>query len=98
MASDFFSHWGGTIGLGILALFAMRMLSKGMTPVASQVAAVSSQGGEAGGGYEDEEEIAAAKEKLAAAEPTVRDELQTMVRDNPEMAATLLGRWIVNSK
>jgi len=98
MASDFFSHWGGTIGLGILALFAMRMLSKGMTPVANQMAAVSSQGGEAGGGYEDEEEVAAQKEKQAAAAPTIRDELQTMVRDNPEMAATLLGRWIVNSK
>lgn len=97
MASSWLNRWIGTIGLGVMALVALRMLSKGMTPVTSQMAAATSEEKES----EDREEVEQAAAEIArkqAAGPTVRDELQTMVRDNPEMAATLLSRWIVNSK
>jgi flagellar M-ring protein FliF len=33
-------------------------------------------------------------EELRSREPTKRDNVQTIVRDNPEMTATLLSRWI----
>ncbi|HEY2251784.1 MAG TPA: hypothetical protein VGH74_12015, partial [Planctomycetaceae bacterium] len=31
-------------------------------------------------------------------EPTKRDRLQTLVKDNPEMAATVISRWLTPPK
>lgn len=96
MASDWFSRWIGTIGLFLLAIVAIRMLTKGMNST-SQVMATVAQAREANERAESEE-LPAGESGTHPAAPTIRDELQTMVRDNPEMAATLLGRWIVNAK
>ena len=42
---------------------------------------------------EDEEE-----EDLAPAAPSSRDELQVTARDNPELAAAVLSRWIQEAR
>jgi len=31
-------------------------------------------------------------------EPTKRDKLQTLVKDNPEMAASVISRWLTPPK
>lgn len=98
MASDWFSRWAGTIGLGILALIAIRSLNKGMVPMDRQLASAGNPGSGSTGESDEDEEAGEREGKQAPQAPTIRDELQTMVRDNPEMAATLLNRWIVNTK
>lgn len=99
MAGDWFGQWGSTLGLGILAIVALRMLSKGMVPSGELAQATANAGVDSGAGrIEEDEGMVEGERSPLPATPTVRDELQTMVRDNPEMAATLLSRWIVNAK
>lgn len=86
------SQWGGAIGLGLFALWALRMMGK-TTPKKSN-------------DQEEAPEDQPVIMKLSAAttedapqqqvspQPNKRDELQGIVRDNPEMAAAVLGRWL----
>ncbi|WP_417389221.1 hypothetical protein [Gimesia sp.] len=86
---EFVSQWGSTIGLGLFAIWALWMLNKSMP----QLEEVSS------------EELELPVRKTAAATPdeetekpkkapTQRDEVQLLVRDNPEVAAMVLRKWI----
>jgi flagellar M-ring protein FliF len=89
------SHWGGAVGLALFALWALWMLNKSMATIPSEPAAhmpittPSSREEDEEDGEEDEP-----KPK----EVTRRDMLQAAVRDNPEMAAAVLSRWIQTAK
>lgn len=91
-ASDAMSQWGGAIGLAIFALWALRMLSKNMPKLPTdddETPALTLQPAP----DEDDED-----EEPVTREATQRDELQTVVRDNPEMAASVLNKWIAPAK
>ncbi|QDT89725.1 flagellar MS-ring protein [Gimesia algae] len=86
---EFVSQWGSTIGLGLFAIWALWMLNKSMP----QMEEIKSEEIElpqkrAAASNPDEE---AEKPKK---EPTQRDEVQLLVRDNPEVAAMVLSKWI----
>ena len=74
-------------GLTLFALWVLWMLNKSMpklpdaTELPESVFAVHAP---------DEVE----QQQVETAENTQRDELQTIVRDNPEMAASVLGKWL----
>ena len=83
-----FRQWGGAVGLALFAMWALWMLNKSMTKLAvdesQQTAGVILHA-------LDEEET---EEVVEASEPTKRDALQSVVQDNPEMTAAVLGKWI----
>ncbi|MAG93001.1 MAG: hypothetical protein CMJ48_04555 [Planctomycetaceae bacterium] len=90
--SEVAGEWGGAVVLVLFAAWALRMLNKSMP----QVTAAAESGAEP---FElpamtpmDTGETAA--EDDASREPTARDNLQVVVRDNPEMAASMVGKWI----
>lgn len=94
IALDLAGQWGGAVALGFCALWALWMINRSLArmpaePEAPAMAAVAP--GNVDSGPEE-----AAEEAVAA--PTRRDELQAMVRDNPEMAASVLSRWLVPAK
>lgn len=86
------ARWGGTVGLGLFALWTLWMLNRSIKKLpqddASTETVVKSVARE-----ELEEE-----EPPPPAEPTKRDRLQDLVRDNPEMAANVIKRWIAPGK
>ena len=86
--SNAVSQWGGVAGLVVFALWALWMLNKSMPKLPDEV---SSESPAALPAMAEEEQEA---EEKFIPETTKRDELQVVVRDNPEMAAAVLGRWI----
>lgn len=86
---EFVSHWGSTIGLGLFAIWALWMLNKSMP----EVKEIDS---EAVNPLVDLESSTPSEEEVIKpqAEPTKRDEVQLLVRDNPEVAALVLSKWI----
>jgi flagellar biosynthesis/type III secretory pathway M-ring protein FliF/YscJ len=107
------SQWGGAVALGLFAVWALWMLrsttaSRAATfdPPAEasiNVPAPSSSG--TGAAATLGQPVAAKKEK----EPVVieeepmptlndRDLVQTMVRDNPEMAVAIIGKWLQGAR
>ena len=89
------SRWGGAVGLALFALWALRMLQKTtpkVTPPAEQDVAAPTLAIQTPA--DDEEEPLAPKPK----EVSKRDLLQNAVRDNPEVAASVLGKWIQSNK
>jgi flagellar biosynthesis/type III secretory pathway M-ring protein FliF/YscJ len=81
------SEWGGAVGLGFFAMWALWMLQKSTAKVSEST-------------ENPLEEMRLntpepeAEEASVKPEPTERDRLQLVVRDNPEMAATVLSKWI----
>jgi flagellar biosynthesis/type III secretory pathway M-ring protein FliF/YscJ len=93
--NDVLTQWGGPAGLALFALWALVMLNRSMKrspelttdvprPAAAKAAAA------AAAAQEEEEQI--------SREPTKRDRLQLLVKDNPEMAATVISRWLAPPK
>lgn len=91
-------EWGGTAGLAIFAMWVLWTLRK-MAPAAPAVS--------------EEPELdpfESKRMKLAASnaaeevseskpkEPTRRDLIQTIVKDNPEMTAAVIGKWLQAAK
>jgi flagellar M-ring protein FliF len=87
------TQWGGPAGLTLFALWALWMLNRstkripegpapapGKQPTGKAAAALAAA-------LDDEED-------QLPKEPTKRDKLQTLVKDNPEMAAAVLSRWL----
>jgi len=81
------SEWGGAVGLGFFALWALWMLQKSTAKVSES----TENPLEEMKLNPPEPEV---EEAPVSAEPTERDRLQLVVRDNPEAAATVLSKWI----
>jgi len=89
MAESLASQWGSTAALALFALWALWALQRSVPkPPPQPVPELAGVGGGAPGDLEEEE----ADEPPQP--PTRRDELQSLVRENPEMAASVLSRWI----
>jgi len=87
------SRWGGAVGLALFALWALRLLNRSMPkvtegePTESPILAMH-----------DAEEDEPDEDEPQTPVNSERDEIQAVVRDNPEMAAAVLGKWIQVSK
>lgn len=87
--SGVLSRWGGAIGLALLAFWVVRMLRKSMPQTS---------------GEEPIQEAAATPRPPDVSEPVIqeepepltteRDELQAIVRDDPDTAAAVLSKWL----
>lgn len=93
LADDLFSQWGGALGLTLFALWALWMLNKSMArtpdeetqaPPAASLASMQEEDDD-----EDDEDKPPKPKEL-----NQRDLLQNAVRDNPEMAAAVVSKWI----
>ncbi|MCH9652937.1 MAG: hypothetical protein K0U86_20205 [Planctomycetes bacterium] len=86
---EFVSQWGSTIGLGLFAIWALWMLNKSMPQIEEiDTESISLPTPMA--------QVAESKEDApqTPSELTQRDEVQLQVRDNPEVAAQVLSKWI----
>lgn len=90
---DLATQWGGPVGLGLFALWTLWMLNRSMKKLPQEVAAPAATAGP-GKPATDAPEAAAPPEQDKPREPSKRDQLQVLVKDNPEMAASVLSRWI----
>lgn len=92
-ATSVVREWGGTVLLGILAIWGLRMLGRSIPastitndePLESKISG-------AGGA------VRAESEPAPSPMPTKRDVLQSFVRDNPEATAAVIGKWIQAAK
>jgi flagellar M-ring protein FliF len=94
--SDAVTQWGGPAGLALFALWALWMLNRSAkrapagaedTPAGKPIAGRAAGAAQPSApGEEEDDEL--------PKEPTKRDKLQTLVKDNPEMAAAVLSRWL----
>lgn len=82
------SQWGSAVGLALFALWALWMLNKS-TPRLPEVEPAPAGPMALKAVHVEEDE-----EQEPAIDNTRRDHLQAMVRDNPEVAAAVLGKWI----
>jgi flagellar M-ring protein FliF len=91
---DAVAQWGGPAGLAFFALWAFWMLNRSMkrSPSLSGGASAAAPRPSLAG------QLSEMPEEPVAPEPTRRDRLQVLVRDNPEMAATVIGRWMSPAK
>jgi len=86
------SQWGGAAGLALFALWALRLLSKS-TPNSPNLDDSNTEEAEPTPARQRTKDESTTENEVDA-EPTRRDELQGVVRDNPEMAAAVIGRWL----
>lgn len=90
-AGDLVRQWGGAVALGIFAIWALRMLQKSIPQLPdippSPLAAMNMAG--------DNDDRPA---KAPPVELTERDRLQNVIRENPEMAASVISKWIRAAK
>ena len=93
IAMELLSRWGGPFAMGLFALWALWMFNRSLKtlPQAPPLPVPDPQK-LAGKLPPDEEEDEESKPA------TKRDELQTLVRDNPEMAASVLSKWLTPAK
>jgi flagellar M-ring protein FliF len=89
------AEWWSAAALAAFALFALWMLKKTMPRLPDAAPAAVNpdlfRPGPAATAVASEESL---EQNDRPREPTRRDKVQTIVRDNPEMTATLLSRWI----
>lgn len=93
------TQWGGPAGLTLFALWALWMLNRSTKRTADGTASATAAGKQATG--KAAAALAAApedEEEQLPKEQTKRDKLQTLVKDNPEMAAAVLSRWLTPPK
>ncbi|MCA9015267.1 MAG: hypothetical protein KDA77_08025 [Planctomycetaceae bacterium] len=86
---EFVSQWGSTLGLGLFAIWALWMLNKSMPAMEEIDEDLVSPSLDRSASSAAEEE-----ETKPKSQPTQRDEVQLLVRDNPEVAALVLSKWI----
>jgi flagellar M-ring protein FliF len=90
-AGDLLSRWGGTLALALFALWALWMLRKNFPKLPENEPQLDPKLLAPQGDQEAEEESLPPK-------PTKREHLQEIVRDNPEVAASIIGRWVEAAK
>ncbi|WP_417378845.1 hypothetical protein [Gimesia sp.] len=86
---EFVSQWGSTLGLGLFAIWALWMLNKSMPQMEEVQSEEIDLPQKRPPVPTPDEELEKTKK-----EPTQRDEVQLLVRDNPEVAAMVLSKWI----
>lgn len=90
-AWDLLREWGGTVALVAFAAVALRMVTRSMPALpAAPVAELSPTPLTRSGGE------SAAEEPVR--EVTKRDQLQGLVRDNPEATAAIISKWLQAAK
>jgi len=94
--SEAVTQWGGPAGLAVFALWALIMLNRSMQRTSRAQAATASKTAAGKGAAASAAPVEENDE--ASREPSKRDRLQTLVKDNPEMAATVLSRWLTPPK
>ena len=88
------TQWGGPAGLALFTLWSLWMLNRSLkrapeSPVGATAARPpAAKPAAAATAVEDESDDDGPKE------PTKRDKLQGLVKDNPEMAAAVISRWL----
>ncbi len=89
--NDALADWGGPAGLALFALWALWALNRSLKklPTGPELAAA--------GGHTPAKAAAPAADEPPR-EVTKRDQLQGLVKDNPEMAAAVISRWIGPAK
>jgi flagellar M-ring protein FliF len=111
--TSLFSQWGGAVGLGLFAVWALWML-RSATPrsvssepaLEASIAVPAPAGSSSGSGSSSPAQAAASKKEkepvVIEEEPMTtlndRDLVQTMVRDNPEMAVAIIGKWLQGAR
>lgn len=106
-SGEMLAEWGGPAGLTLFALWILWTLNRSVKRLPHQLASgrgdaskggegsgSGGSGGRGGSGTHAPEE----DEPEAPKEPDKRDRLQGLVRDNPEMAAAVISRWLSPSK
>lgn len=90
MINRLLREWGGTVGLGLFALWALWMVSRagGPRPAEDPDANAAPPAEPPAPPTPTEEDVK--REEMI----TAREELQSTVRDNPEVAAAVIGKWI----
>lgn len=93
--SELVTQWSGLAGLILFAGWAVWMVSRSTPkmPELPQLAPYNPGSGDTGDGQVDAQ--GQPKPKLIV---TKKDEVQGLVRDNPELAAAVLSRWIIPVK
>lgn len=86
-------EWGGTAGLALFAIWVLRTLRK-LSPPASAVQPEETDPFEAQRLRMPSNAPSEAAGDDKPREPTRRDLIQTIVRDNPEMTAAVIGKWL----
>ncbi len=96
LVSEWLRQWAGTIGLAMFAGWVLLTLRK-MSPAVPATADTTEPDFES-----QRMKLAAAAQQDAAdatpREPTRRDLIQTIVKDNPEMTASVIGKWLQAAK
>ncbi len=90
-AGDMVRQWGGAVALALFAVWALRMLQKSIPKLPEIPAASMSAFNPANDGAQK-------SESAPPVELTERDRLQNVIRDNPEMAASVISKWIRTAK
>lgn len=93
---DWFGRWGGTLGLGLFAVFALWSMRRGTAD--SPEAGETEEEAESDAPDAPPELPEPLEELPPDPEQEAREELQATVRENPEMAAAVISKWIKNSK
>ncbi len=97
------SNWGGSVALGLFTLWALMMLKKS-TPTNNSKSEdgtglnLNTQIEGGGGEGATTESEAAEPEPFVVPETAGRERLQFVVRDNPEMTAAVVEKWIRDIK
>jgi flagellar M-ring protein FliF len=92
-ATETLSQWGGPAGLVLFALWALWMLNRSLKR-GPELPASAAGGKQLVGRAPLSPTGAAEDEEEESKVPTKRDKLQTLVKDNPEMAASVISRWL----
>jgi flagellar M-ring protein FliF len=91
------SQWGSAVGLAIFALWALWML-RGTMPKSAPPAAPSAEAAVTATPGASPQPTTETEKPPVEEEPMTtlndRDLVQTMVRDNPEMAVAIIGKWL----
>jgi flagellar M-ring protein FliF len=97
------SQWGSAVGLGLFALWALWMLRGTMSksaapPTASTPETANTPSSPGAGPQAVNEKEQPSEEEEPIATLNDRDLVQTMVRDNPEMAVAIIGKWLQGAR
>jgi flagellar M-ring protein FliF len=87
-------EWGGTLGLALFAAWVLWTLRKMAPPAAEPDSTPDADPFEAQRQKMANRAAAEAQSEERPREPTRRDLVQTLVKDNPEMTAAVIGKWL----